>query len=143
VLTEQELQTASLLPAGRYHYKVIRAEDKISQAGNEYIALTLKVWSEDGNDALVFTNLSLIKLLKHLCDINNMQADYLSGDIPASKFMGKDEGLVILDIEPEKPDGKGGVYKAKNIVKDYIKSSPGSITAPLGIQEPFNDPLPF
>ena len=150
VLTEEELQTAALLPEGLYRYKVIKTEDKISQTGNEYIALTLKVWNDEDKEALVFTNLALIKLLKHLCDINNMQDDYISGDIPASKFMGKSEGRVMLGIEPEKPNGKGGVYPAKNIVKDYVVAPHGSTTAPLGmhpakmpVDDFLNDEIPF
>jgi len=39
--TEEEIQKEGLVPLGIYPYKVIKAEDKISQVGNEYTAITL------------------------------------------------------------------------------------------------------
>lgn len=130
--TEEELRASLLLPEGIYNYKVIKAEDKISAAGNEYISLVLQVWDSEGHESAVFTNLSLIKLLKHLCDVNNMQLDYKGGDIPASKFMNKCEGKVVLGVEPEKPNGSGGYYPPKNIVKDYVPAPIPSKLNPLG-----------
>lgn len=131
-MTEEEIQMESLLPEGMYAYKVIKSEDKVSQAGNDYIKITLKVWDNKGKEHMVYSNLSLIKLLKHFCDVNNMHNEYLSGDIPAENFMDKSGGMVILGIEGEKPDGKGGMYKAKNIVKDYIGSPKPDHMMPLG-----------
>lgn len=130
-LSENELQMASLLPEGSYRYSVYKAEDKLSHAGNEYTAITLKVWDNEGKEHLVFTNMSLIKLLKHFCDVNGMFDQYNSGNISAHEFVDKNEGRVLLGVEGEKPDGKGGMYKAKNIVKDYIGSAQASLTAPL------------
>lgn len=149
--TEEQLQVSALLPEGLYRYKIIKAEEKISQSGNEYIALIIKVYNDDGQEGLVFSNLALIKLLKHLCDVNNMQDDYKSGDIPANDFVNRSDGRVLLGIEPEKPDGRGGMYKAKNIVKDYIVAPHGSTTAPLGNHSSnvlhnddfINDAIPF
>jgi hypothetical protein len=129
--TEEELQMESLLPEGSYEYQVIKAEDKISQAGNEYTAITLKVWDSEGKEHQVFTNMALIKLLKHFCDVNNMQDEYNSDDIPCESFLYKSGGRVLLGVEGEKPNPKGGMYKAKNIVKDYIMAPHGSMMKPL------------
>lgn len=143
-LTEEEIQKAGLLVDGSYSYQVIKAEEKISQAGNEYVAITLKVWDADGKEHLVYTNLALMKLLKHLCDVNNMQNEYLSGNIPAENFLYKSGGLVMIGVEGEKPDGKGGMYKSKNIVKDYIVAPHGSTLKPLPEKDSFiDDALPF
>ena len=145
-MTEAELQVASLLPEGIYKYQVVKSEDKISKSGNEYIALTLKVWDSDGREHVVFTNMSLMKLLKHFCDVNNIQDQYLSGNLPADSFMNKCSGMVVLDIEPEKPDGKGGMYRAKNIVKDYVAEPHKSMLNPIKqeIKDEFQDSeLPF
>ncbi len=129
--TEEELQMESLLPEGSYEYQVIKCEDKISQAGNQYTAVTLKVWDNEGKEHQVFTNMALIKLLKHFCDVNNMVEEYKSGNIPAESFLYKAAGKVLLGVEGEKPNPKGGFYKAKNIVKDYIVAPHGSTMKPL------------
>ncbi len=145
-LSENELQTATLAPEGIYSYQVIKAEDGISKAGNEKIDLTLKIWNDQGVQALVFSNLSLIKLLKHFCDVNHMEDNYNSGEITASACQGKSGGKVVIGIASEKPNPYGGVYPAKNIVTDYIKEQHGSVTAPLGIHkndEFVDDAIPF
>ena len=144
-MTEEELQVASLIPEGTYNYSVIKSEDKISQKGNEYTAITLVVWDDAGKDHQVFTNMALIKLLKHFCDVNGMQDIYKSGNVPAESFMHKSGGRVILGIEGEKPDGKGGMYKAKNVVKDYvvdIDHKPSALN-PLPKKDEFSDDIPF
>lgn len=119
--TEQELQTMSLLTDGVYKYRVVSADEKVSQKGNSYIALKLEIIDkESGELRYVYTNLSLMYLLKHFCDVNNMQAQYTSGSLAARECLGKFGGEVVIAIDPEKPNSMGGVYKAKNIVKDYI-----------------------
>lgn len=143
-LTEEQLQIASLLPDGSYNYQVIKAEDKISKTGNEYTAITLKIWDEDGKEHSIFTNMALIKLLKHFCDVNGMESEYKSGFLPPDSFMYKSGGRVMIGVEGEKPDGKGGMYKSKNIVKDYIVAPHGSTTKPLPVKDDFvSDDLPF
>ncbi len=142
--SEEELNSSLLFPEGIYNYKVIKSEDKISEAGNDYISLVLKVWDDEGKETAVFTNLSLIKLLKHLCDVNNMQNEYQTGNIDANQFINKCEGKVVLGVELEKPKKTGGWYPPKNIVKDYIPAPIPSKLNPLGVKEPFdNQDIPF
>lgn len=144
-LTDEQLQISALLPEGIYSYKVVKSEDKVSQAGNEYISLTLQVYDDQGKEHLVFTNLALIKLLKHFCDINNLQNEYESGELPSNKCLNKSGGRVCISIEGEKPNPNGGVYKSKNIVKDYIADQKGSLMNPLPeYKDSFiDDALPF
>lgn len=144
-LTEEEIQTQSLAPEGTYQYKVIKSEECISKAGNDYIKLVIKIWNENVNETLVFTNLALIKLLKHFCDVNHMQGEYASGNIPASSCMNKSGGMVIIGIEGEKPNENGGMYKSKNIVKDFISPAQGSTMKPLPETKSdfINDEIPF
>jgi hypothetical protein len=144
-LSDEELQVALLVPQGIYSYQVVKSEDKISQAGNEYTAIQMIVWDDEGKEHLIFTNMALIKLLKHFCDVNGMQEEYKSGNIPEHLFMNKNGGKVVLDIEGEKPNGKGGMYKAKNIVVDYINTPSGSLMKPLpDAKDDFlNDSIPF
>lgn len=148
-VTEEELQTASLVPDGIYDYQVIKSEDAVSKAGNEYIKFTLRVFDNEGKEHLIFTNLALIKLLKHFCDVNGMQGDYNSGNVEAEKCLYKAGGKIMVGIEGEKPNPSGGVYAAKNIVKDYIFAPHGSMQLPpamkpLPATEKFHDDdLPF
>lgn len=143
-LKEEEIQLASLISEGVYDYQVIKSEDKISQAGNEYISLILRIYDQDGREHPVYTNLAMIKLIKHFCDVNGLEQDYDSGNVPAEKCLYKSSGKVVIGIEGEKPNGKGGTYRAKNIVKDYIVSPPGSPARPL-LQDnnTFDQDVPF
>jgi Protein of unknown function (DUF669) len=143
-LTEEEMQSKSLLPDGIYNYQVIKSEDKISKSGNEYISITLKVWDREGKEHIIFTNMALIKLLKHFCDVNDMLDDYQTGNIDAIKFLNKNKGNVTIGTDPEKPNPNGSYYAAKNIVKDYIKEAKGSMQRPLPENDDFlNDVIPF
>jgi len=143
-VTESELQVAKLLPEGIYSYEVKVSEEKLSEAGNDYISLRLKVWDEDGKEHIIFTNLALKHLLKHFCDVNDMQEEYKSGNIPQEQFLNKCGGSVCIGIEGEKPNPKGGTFRAKNIVKDYVKL-PGSKLKPLPKPKDdfLNDEIPF
>lgn len=147
VYTEEELQMVSLLPEGIYSYQVVKAEDKPSKSkpGTEYTALVLKVWDKGGHEYQVYTNLALAKLLKHFCDVNDLQDEYKSGDVPSDLMVNKCGGNVIIGIEPEKPNPNGGMYKAKNIVKDYIFEPKHSGMKPLpDVKNDFkDDELPF
>jgi len=145
--TEEELQTQALAPEGIYSYEIIQAKEGVSNAGNDKIDLTIKIWNDAGNNGLVFSNLSLLKLLKHFCDVNHMQDQYNSGELTDSMCKGKSGGRVMIGIDPEKqkPDGSG-VYKAKNIVKDYITAPHSSTMKPLPeVKKDFDDctDIPF
>jgi len=144
-LTDEEIGIVNLLPEGIYDYQVIQSEEKIGQSsGNSYISLLLKIFTNDGKEHLVFTNLSLIKLLKHFCDVNNMQDIYHSGNITDSQCINKNGGQVVIGIEKEKPNKNGGMYPAKNIVKDYIHKPKQSSLTPLVSKEDFvSDEIPF
>lgn len=148
-LSEEELQTADLAPDGIYSYKVIQSEDAVSKAGNDYIKLIIKVHDENGVEHGIYTNLALIKLLKHFCDVNGMQEQYKSGNVPASMCLGKAGGKVMVGIEAEKPNPNGGMYRAKNIIKDYIVAPQGSMSAPAAmkplpdVKDDFQDDIPF
>jgi hypothetical protein len=144
-LTEEEIQIESLIPEGIYSYHVVKSEDKISQSGNEYIALTLKIWDQDGKERLVYTNLALIKLLKHFCDVNNMQDLYQLGEIEADKCLDKSGGRVQIGAQLSRPDGKGGMYPAKSIVRDYVSPNTESKLNPLGSNKDTfsDDAIPF
>jgi hypothetical protein len=98
-----------------------------------------------GKEHLIFTNLALVKLLKHFCDVNNMQDLYQSGDVPADRCLNKSGGIVQIGTQEAKPDGRGGMYPAKNIVKDYVFENASSKLNPIPpVKNNFDDDaLPF
>ena len=51
---DDELNSFELLPAGEYDFKVIKAKDRMSSAGNEMIELEIDVYSVDGKKVRVF-----------------------------------------------------------------------------------------
>jgi hypothetical protein len=118
--SEEEILRSFLLPDGNYNYEVVKSEDKVSSKGNEYLALELKVWDQSGREHFIYTNLAFVKLLKHFCDLNGLTDSYINGELQASQCLGKSGGKVMLGFEDEKPNPKGGMYKAKNIVVDYV-----------------------
>jgi sucrose-6-phosphate hydrolase SacC (GH32 family) len=144
-LTEEEIHVSALLPEGVYSYSVLTSEEKTSLAGNQYIALVLKAWNDEGRQSLIYSNLSFIKLLKHFCDVNDMQEQYKSGLLDPMSCMGKGGGRILVGVEGEKQNPSGGMYKAKNIVKDYILEPVGSPYKPLGEnkKEFIDDDIPF
>ena len=145
-LTETEIQTAHLIKPGTYDYVVTKSEEKISErTGKDYIKLTLKVWDSDGKEHTLFTGLAFIKILKHFCDVNNMQEEYKSGNIPEHSFLLKNGGQVVVDIDPEKPNPKGGVFKAQNVVRDYVMSTkePYVGLKPLPGSKNYDSDIPF
>jgi len=144
-----ELDQRFLCPEGIYPYRVATVEDAISKSGNSYTKITLKVWDKTGKEYLIFTNMAFAKLLKHFCDVNGMTEQYKTGEISAFQFNHKSGGLVVIKIEPEKPNPNGGVYKAKNVVVDYVRAE-GEVTIQTGtananadVPQDFSDDIPF
>jgi hypothetical protein len=145
-LNEDQIQQSGLLKEAQYDFTVINAEEKPSKSkpGNTYIALILQVWDEEGRERLIYTNLALIKLLKHFCDIAGLQDKYEAGEVLADDCLNKG-GRVVLGIEKSKINPNGGDYPAKNIVKDYVlKKSHDSMGKKDNNPPDFiNDVLPF
>jgi Protein of unknown function (DUF669) len=132
-LTEEEINRINLLPEGVYDYQVIESKEKQSQkTGEDYISLTLKIYDYEGKEHILYNcNFWNMKIIKHFCDVNGLEEQYNSGNVPAEKCLYKSSGKVVIGIEGEKPDGNGGTYRPKNIVKDYIVAPPGSSCVPL------------
>jgi hypothetical protein len=134
--TEEELNKPfELLPDGTYDYNVVHAEDKVSQKGNDYIFLKLQIWSAEGKERIIFTNLAFIKLLKHFCDVNGLQDRYQYGNVPACDCLHKCGGQVIIGREADKQ--KPGEFK--NVVKDYVQK----LKSTVHTINPLDDALPF
>lgn len=111
--SEDELNP--LIPAGVYDVEVLKAEEKLSKAGNEMIALTLRIYLADGNTALVNDWLMekvQYKLL-NFCNATGLRSVYDSGELQADHCVGKSV-KVKLAIKTDE------VHGDQNAVKDYV-----------------------
>lgn len=134
--SEKELKEANLLQPGIYDFEVIAAEDKISAAGNEMIALNMKVYGD--NRTVYVTDYLMEKMafkLRHACDACELLKAYESGELQASDFEGK-SGKVKLKIDTDKE----GKYADKNGVADYVKSESDGALA-KSVED--SDSIPF
>lgn len=134
--TDKELKEANLLQPGIYDFEVIAAEDKTSAAGNEMIALNMKVYGD--NRIVYVTDYLMEKMafkLRHACDACGLLKQYESGELQASDFEGK-SGKVKLKIDTDKE----GKYADKNGVADYVKSESN---AELAKSVTDDDSVPF
>lgn len=115
--TEEQLIKENLFEPGEYDFEIIKGEDTISKKENELIAITLKVFDNEGSYRLVNDYLleSLGFKLRHICEATDLMLHYDNGKLQASDLIGK-TGRLKLAVDNKNPD-----YPAKNIVKDYIK----------------------
>lgn len=139
-LTEDELnQSFQLLKDGEYDFTVFHAEEKISNQGKEYIFLKLQVWDDAGMERLIFTNLALMKLLKHFCDVTGLGPNYQHGEVHASDCLNK-SGRCLIVTEQGKAKPEGGYYPDRNVVKDYIYKLPSTPSVSTNFKD---SELPF
>lgn len=114
--TEKEIAEANLLKIGIYDAEVIKAEDTMSKAGNDMIALTLRVF---GEDVAVLVNDFLLDAIaykvRHAAEAMGLLSDYETGHLTASDMMGK---TVRVRIAIQKD--KNGQYPDRNGVADYV-----------------------
>lgn len=144
--TEAEISADGLFPAGVYTFEVMKAEETTSKAGNDMIALTLKVYNEDDGFTLVNDYLleSIAYKLRHFCETIGLLPQYESGTLDANEMI-KQAGKVKIAIEHKNPD-----YPAKNVVKDYVvgmmtaprAKAPERAREPAMASDPFGD-IPF
>lgn len=142
--SEQELQAMNLIDPGTYQFEVVTATDKISKKGNEMIEVQLKIWDINGHEHIVYDYLleSMAYKLKHFADVCGLGDKYLAGELGSLDCVGRG-GKVELIIQDGQPKPDGGLYPAKNAVKDYVLKGSGN-TKPAVIDEPFvDDDLPF
>lgn len=144
--TEKEIVELNLLPNGWYPFTIGEAEEKTSKAGNDMIALNVKVYKGEGfvfiRDFLMDTEFGAGKL-RHCADTCGALADYEGGTLAAELLLDR-EGFVKIGVEK----GKNG-YSDKNKIIDYAKEAPkpkGETTA-TGEKKSYEDPdeesIPF
>lgn len=144
--SEEELQTALLLPKGEYMFSVKHAENAVSKKGNDMIKLSLSVWDDAGKEYSLYDYLleSMPAKLKHFCDATGMGSQYEKGALDVAHCLRK-EGVVLLDVEGASPRIDGGFYPPKNIIKDYIKTRDDKVSSKKtgSAHNELNDDIPF
>jgi hypothetical protein len=115
--SENELAEENLLPAGVYPFEVITAEDKQSKAGNDMIALNMRIYSADGRPFFVKDWLmeAMGFKLRHFCEEVGILDKYEAETLTGTDCEGR-QGYLVLKQEPAKGD-----FGPKNSVKDYGK----------------------
>src|SRR5258708_1797702 len=122
--TEEEAAADGVLPADNYDFEVIDALDQKSQAGKEMIKLTLGVFAKDGGKRYVYDYLiadSKMRFkVRHFCDGAGILDIFERGELTANDCKARN-GRVLIHVEGERPNPKGGMFPAKNVVRDYFK----------------------
>ena len=116
---------AELKPAiadGEYPATVCKAENKISKAGNEMVALTLRVHVGDGsvlvNDWLLSVPTGLWKI-HDFCEAAGLGRQYESGQLQPEDCIGAE---VFVKVASE----DGGKYGIQPRIKAYLKERSGT-----------------
>ncbi len=146
-LSDEQLDAFSLIEDGVYDFEVAKSTRKTSKQGNPMAELQLKVWDKEGGvhiifDYLVFSKVNLnIKKVSHFCKAVGLEEEYKKGSIPEELecYTGKCE-IGKREAQP-KPDG--GMYPAKNEVKDYIPKSMDGMKPLPEVSDGFDDSIPF
>lgn len=125
-LTEDEINSQSLIPDGIYDFETTKAEYKVNpNSGNKIINLTLKVWDAEGRESQVFTRLINLKSMmyktKHYCDSTGLQKEYLENRFNESMCVGRC-GKAHIITKKGGANPEGAYYKDRNDVKDFIAS---------------------
>jgi hypothetical protein len=115
---EQKVQAAKFAPwpSGVYDFEVMSAEDAVSRAGNDMIALELAVFNKSGERRTIRDWLmeAIAYKLRHAAEACGVVKLYDKGTLDAVDFVGK-TGKLKLGVQP----GQDG-YGPKNTVKDYV-----------------------
>ncbi len=147
-LSDEELDSFSLLPEGEYSFLVAKSTRKTSKSGNAMAELVLTLWDVNGKpvsvfDYLVFSNVNLnIKKVSHFSKTTGLYEEYKKGELP-EELEGL-EGKLELGTQDAQPKPGGGFYAKKNVVIDYIPMTAGEMkaSAPV-VHDDFSDQIPF
>jgi hypothetical protein len=134
-MSDSEIREMNLLPPGRYHGTVSRADHKNSNTGNDYFNLKIRARNIETNkvgtifDALLFEGKMFYKL-KHFCEATGMMDKYNSGKLYPQDCDGKEFEFDLI----HRIDKNG---ELKNSVKDYIV--PKKVEANDGFENQINE----
>jgi hypothetical protein len=145
--TEEQIRADGVLPEGDYDFEVAAAEDTISKAGNDMIALKLKVFAPDGGERQVRDWLvaNVPSKVRGFCEATGLLARYDAGELEAHDLEGR-TGRLRLKVEGgEYAGNKVAYYKRPNRVHSISRGgSGGALKPPPRPPVPgINDEIPF
>jgi hypothetical protein len=130
------------------HVKDIKKDGSpaIDKNGNEFLIADIRIFNDAGEQRDLTHNLGAWNKwhLKRICDANNMEDRYLSGQIDTYDLQGK-TGKCIIGIEKGQPKGDGTFYNDKNVIKEFLKPSApiGKTSTTKQTEYELNDEIPF
>lgn len=116
--TEKQIAEENLRPAGVYSFEIVDAIDTVSKKNNEMIKLSLRLYSQGGDDCGILSDYLLESIaykLRHAAIACGLQENYESGALTAADFIGK-TGELKLGIKKDKT----GQYPDQNSIADYV-----------------------
>jgi hypothetical protein len=131
--SEREIIEESLIPDGtECDFEVIEAKDTVSKKGNDMIALTLRVFRDDGRTSQLRDWLlpSIPMKLLRFCEATGLKDKYDSGSLAAADCAGR-AGKLVVGVQKDKT----GEYPDQNSIKSYRAPAEGDAPANLIISE--------
>jgi hypothetical protein len=121
-MSEEQTAAMQVFAKGSYSFEIIEGEDKVSQAGNPMIELTVKVTDAKGVSRFVKDYLleQWPVKLRHAAEACGVLEKYEAGELIAADFIGK-TGQLTLTIEKDKTRK----FPDKNAVTDYTVKEKG------------------
>jgi hypothetical protein len=126
-----------LLPNGWYDFEVMHAEEKTSKAGNEMIALKLRVFNPLGGEKHVYDYLLESNSIKmfDFCESVGLTDKYEAGTLSADDCIERAARVKIAT------DSKNKDYAPKNVVKAYAAVQ--AVGPSPAAAAPDDDDIPF
>lgn len=148
--SEEEIANSKsndLLPDGTYRFLVRDVNEKVSNAGNHMLEVSLSIYDVNKKeynlkDYLIMTDKWSFKL-RHFCEAVGLLAQYEKGSINITNCIMR-RGFLELGIQKRKPkpDGSGN-YPDRNYVKDYNKPDHIGQKKPVADNILIDDDIPF
>lgn len=120
----------SVVPEGKYKFKITQAIDTASKAGEAMLKLTLAI-SDELNKGTVYTNFNAKRagLLRGLAEAIDLVKEYETGEMVGEQFIGK-TGECIVVVKDDQ-------YGKKNDVVKFMGSTTDATTLESHESMPF------
>lgn len=111
--SKEDRENAGTLPDGAYPFSVMKAERKISKAGNDMIKLMLRLYGPDSEGICTdYLMEAMPYKLGAFCELTGLEERYNSGELDADDCQGREGFVSVKRIKDS--------YGVKNEVKDYV-----------------------
>ena len=129
---EAEKKRSTLMPEGRYNARIVTAEEKVSNSGNDMIELEVEVYGPEGKviirDWLLNTDRMAWKL-QHFAEACKLEKKYERGELTADDCEGQ-SCAVEVTVETQKPTAKYPNPRPQNRITDYMAQEFAHVAPP-------------